>query len=141
MAVSSIQYITYMLMILNIPCHGKAFRLSGPVCSAVDVWEWRINFISHFTGHVITNPCWNYSQSMLSKGAPGVSHFPDNKVHGANMGITWVLSAPDGPHVGPMNLALIIKYVPNSRVGVTKPISSVPLFSKIFSIVKTHVSY
>ena len=29
---------------------------------------------------------------------------PDNKVHGANMGSTCVLSAPDGPHVGPMNL-------------------------------------
>ena len=28
----------------------------------------------------------------------------DNKVHWANMGPTWVLSAPDGPHVGPMNL-------------------------------------
>ena len=23
---------------------------------------------------------------------------PDSKVHGANMGPTWVLSAPDGPH-------------------------------------------
>ena len=32
--------------------------------------------------------------------------FPDSKVHGANMGPTWVLSAPDGPHVGPMNLAI-----------------------------------
>ena len=31
---------------------------------------------------------------------------PDNKVHGANMEPTWVLSAPDGPHVGPMNLAI-----------------------------------
>ena len=31
---------------------------------------------------------------------------PDSKVHGANMGPTWVLSAPDGPYVGPMNLAL-----------------------------------
>ena len=31
---------------------------------------------------------------------------PDNKVHGASMGPTWVLSAPDGPHVGPMNLAI-----------------------------------
>ena len=31
---------------------------------------------------------------------------PDNKVHGANMGSTWVLSAPDGPHVGPMDLAI-----------------------------------
>ena len=33
-------------------------------------------------------------------------HVPDSKVHGANMGPTWVLSAPDGPHVGPMNLAI-----------------------------------
>ena len=32
--------------------------------------------------------------------------YPDSKVHGANMGPTWVLSAPDGPHVGPMNFAI-----------------------------------
>ena len=32
--------------------------------------------------------------------------YPDSKVHGAKMGPTWVLSAPDGPHVGPMNLAV-----------------------------------
>ena len=31
---------------------------------------------------------------------------PDSKVYGANMGPTWVLSAPDGPHVGPMNFAI-----------------------------------
>ena len=37
---------------------------------------------------------------------------PESKVHGAKMGPTWVLSAPDGPHVGPMNLAI--------RVYVTK---------------------
>ena len=28
-----------------------------------------------------------------------------SKVHGVNMGSTWDLSAPDGPHVGPMNFA------------------------------------
>ena len=59
-------------------------------------------------------------QAMLVKKHPGVSQmhhlaasdmlfsvrcFPDSKVHGANMGATWVLSALDGPHVGPMNLA------------------------------------
>ena len=33
-------------------------------------------------------------------------HIPDRKVCVANMGPTWVLSAPDGPHVGPMNLAI-----------------------------------
>ena len=33
-------------------------------------------------------------------------NIPDCKVHWANMGPTWVLSAPYGPHVGPMNLAI-----------------------------------
>ena len=32
------------------------------------------------------------------------SFHPDSKVHGANMGPTWALSAPDGPHVGPGTL-------------------------------------
>ena len=40
----------------------------------------------------------------------GLALYPDSKVHGANMGPTWVLSAPDGPHVGPINLTI--------RVGV-----------------------
>ena len=31
---------------------------------------------------------------------------PDSKVHGANMGPTWVLSAPDRPHVDPMNFVI-----------------------------------
>ena len=39
-------------------------------------------------------------------------YYPDNKVHGANMGPNWVLSAPDGPHAGPMHLAI--------RVGFSK---------------------
>ena len=36
---------------------------------------------------------------------------PDNKVHGANMGPTWVLSAPDEPHDGHINLAIREAYV------------------------------
>ena len=32
--------------------------------------------------------------------------YPDSDVHGDSMGPTWVLSAPDEPHVGPMNLAI-----------------------------------
>ena len=44
---------------------------------------------------------------MLSiSSRPNVLNTPDSKVHVANMGPTWVLSAPDGPHVGPMNLAI-----------------------------------
>ena len=41
---------------------------------------------------------------MVCKTAPSSS--PVSKVCVANMGPTWVLSAPDGPHVGPMNLAI-----------------------------------
>ena len=35
-----------------------------------------------------------------------IQTLPDSKVHGANMGPTRVLSAPGGPHAGPMNLAI-----------------------------------
>ena len=31
---------------------------------------------------------------------------PDSKIHGADMGPTWVLAVPDGPHVGPTNFAI-----------------------------------
>ena len=33
---------------------------------------------------------------------------PDSKVNGASMGPTWGMSAPDGPHVGPMNIAVMV---------------------------------
>ena len=41
-----------------------------------------------------------------SRGCHWIKNSPDSKIHGANMGPTWVLSAPDGSHVGPMNLAV-----------------------------------
>ena len=31
--------------------------------------------------------------------------YPDNKVHGANMGPAWGQQDPGGPHVGHMNLS------------------------------------
>ena len=43
---------------------------------------------------------------MLQKVVLPLDVFPDSKVHGANMGPTWVLSAPDGPHVDSMNIAI-----------------------------------
>ena len=46
---------------------------------------------------------------------------PDSKVYGANMGPTWVLSSPCGPHVGPMNFAirgrLSIQDIKSSKVS------------------------
>ena len=47
---------------------------------------------------------------------PSQGKITDNKVHGAIMGLTWVLSAPDGPHVGPVNLAIRFGTQPYSPV-------------------------
>ena len=59
---------------------------------------------------------WSQSLGVLAHWAPTESSSipfshsgwcnPDSKVHGANMGPIWVLSALNGPHVGPMNLAI-----------------------------------
>ena len=35
--------------------------------------------------------------------------YSDSKVHGANTGSIWVLSAPDGPHVGPINFVIGVR--------------------------------
>ena len=43
---------------------------------------------------------------MSTPYADGFCYFPDSKIPGANMGPIWVLSAPDGSHVGPRNLAI-----------------------------------
>ena len=45
-----------------------------------------------------------------------IANIPDSKVHVANMGPTWVLSAQGGPHIGPMNLA-IIDYMDSVNFG------------------------
>ena len=45
-------------------------------------------------------------------GKRGRDKIPDSKVHGANMWLTWVLSAPDEPHAGPVNLAIRDKAKP-----------------------------
>ena len=52
--------------------------------------------------YYVSVPC----NAMLDAAPMKTKHISDNKIHGANVGPTWVLSAPDGPHVGPMNLAI-----------------------------------
>ena len=46
-----------------------------------------------------------------------VGAYPYSKVHGADIGPTWVLPAPDGPHVGPMNLAIRVVGCSNHQHG------------------------
>ena len=71
---------------------------------------------SHVTV-MLTNILWgNVCRHVLVNANQRVTHLsnqcfliivPYSKmIHGANMGPTWVLSAPVGPHAGPMNLAI-----------------------------------
>ena len=62
------------------------------------------------------HPDWPVLKSFVAF-RQGFSH--DSKVHGANMGPTWVLSSPGGPHVGPMNLAIWEGFAGNQTCRVT----------------------
>ena len=54
--------------------------------------------------HIGIGWCLQHHVDCYSVAIP--QNIPDSKVHGANMGPNWVLSAPEGPHVGPINLAI-----------------------------------
>ena len=58
------------------------------------------------SNHRLTDP--------LGEESPG-RQYPDSKIHLANMSPIWVLSAPDGPHVGPMNLAIRVISLPKGH--------------------------
>ena len=43
---------------------------------------------------------------------------PDSKVHGANMGLSWVLSAPGGPHVVLAPWPLLSRIIPRGSLAL-----------------------
>ena len=64
---------------------------------------------SHFEDETVSRPPYPYNGDSHLEGyilKYSLFAVPESKVNGANMGPTWVLSAPGGPHVGPMNLAI-----------------------------------
>ena len=71
------------------------------VCMPLVWCSSRIN-ISDFTGYRVER--WHCVKSWWLFGS--TKSYPDSKVHETYMGPTWVLSAPGGHHVGPMNLAI-----------------------------------
>ena len=83
-------------------------------CPLLEVCQASIQFDKCINNYIyikeedyITHQCSNLDNSLANTLAnTAVEVRPDSKVHGYNMGPTWVLSAPDGPHVGPMNLAI-----------------------------------
>ena len=74
------------------------FLQTMPVILSYSVQNYRI-------GHIKSMLCANVILRVFSwRRISDV--VPESKVQGANMGPTWVLSSPDGPHVGPMNFAI-----------------------------------
>ena len=76
----------------------------GAVTEHVSVMELDLRQSSRLLRSVSSQ--WRDAVTSLSTNGKACWHYPDSKVHGANMGPNWVLSAPVGPHVGPMNLAI-----------------------------------
>ena len=56
-------------------------------------------------GH-ISNVWYIWEFFLWILGALFIDLNPDSKVHGANRWPTWAMPAIDGPHAGPMNLAI-----------------------------------
>ena len=87
------------------PVHWRIYAaLGGDTWMCWFVWRNRQMFL------IPSIPCESDRLSYLinyvtDNGQVAQGVIPGRKVHGASMGPTWVLSAPDGPHFGPMNLA------------------------------------
>ena len=67
-----------------------------------DLIKFSVNmkFIGNSTSRI------KFNEGGMRKKRWAFDKIPDSKVHGANMGPTWVLSAPDGPYVGSIKLAI-----------------------------------
>ena len=59
----------------------------------------------------------------LCLAIPAAIHIPDSKVHGANMGPTWVMSVPDWPRVGPIHLLSGMYHV-KARIQCLPPVDN-----------------
>ena len=96
-------HVTHMISMYCIP----HITCTGSCCYAVscDMWNQRGSH-KRWPGGIIYYYCFPCTISFSQSIATHLKISPDSKVHGANMGPTWVLSAPGGPHVGFMNLAI-----------------------------------
>ena len=100
--------------------HYKQYDDIQPIFSSIEIiriiniicWNKWIDLLFHTIQRYIfgfVQECCYSSPNTLALLQPCVKPLicnPDSQVPGANMGSTWVLSAPDGPHVGPRNLVI-----------------------------------
>ena len=63
-------------------------------------------FVYSYTVDLVLIPSYEVTPFVMTLWHGNTFQVPDSKVHGANRAPTWVLSVPDGPHDGLMNLAI-----------------------------------
>ena len=104
-------YFNFLLFVRTAILEGDSACLGDfpEPCLSQAIWCWCKPF-SQSQGSFHKKAALSLAKSLVV--ASSCSRFPDSKVHGANMGPTWVLSAPVGPHVGPMNLAIRVRRTP-----------------------------
>ena len=93
LAYTRVRFKTEIISLANHMAIDSDFRTAIPQYDSLGIWS--IYCIT------LRELLWTHRLD-LHVGGFKYSH-RDSKVHGANMGPTWVLSAPDGPHVVPMN--------------------------------------
>ena len=84
--------------------------------------EWSIHNSMLFASQVVTTIGKSCGiRDVISQSRERQQGSPDSKVHGAIMGPNWALSAPDGSHVGPMDLAIrgLSLYILNDTIFLT----------------------
>ena len=98
----------------NSPATGD-FHSQRPVTRSFDISvDLRLNKrLSKQSGRrwfkTLSRPPWRHCNVIRAKQN---GEAPDSKVHGANMGPAWILPDADGPHVGPMSLAIRAVTIP-----------------------------
>ena len=68
--------------------------------------KFHTKYLIHSWKETIVIQCGKFKNCQMRTSSNVGYSSPDSKVHGANMGPTWVLAASNGSHVGPMNLAI-----------------------------------
>ena len=67
--------------------------------------------------------------------------YPDSKVFVANMGPIWVLSAPGGPHVGPMKIVIWVVFLEYSDLSIRIVAYALSKMSKIMQVVTSKLKF
>ena len=130
------------LRYLGHPCHSFLVPFVVVLCFQWSIGTYQMP-VYHFFSKSSFTKCktLNTDQfislySLLTHRGP-VMLYPDSKIHGADMGPTWVLPAPDGPHVDPTNLAIRVWL--HRKWSTLTPVMAVLAFCLIEGITRNNV--